>query len=159
MAADQRKAHGIQLIPGIGARHAHGFSQIGSLSIERRWELYDDAFQPCYDAAREWAKYRYYWDARTRWLFDHAGERDTARFLERRAKRQSMIEPMNQREQAFLELAFDAQECARWNLGPEFFADIKERYDVDYRRTGTSIDVFVNQWAFHLTWNPEPCPF
>jgi hypothetical protein len=159
MVAHERKAHGIQLIPGIGARHAHGFSQIGSLSIDRRWELYDDAFQPCYDAAREWAKYRYYWDARTRWLFDHANERDTAQFLERRAKRNGMTGAMNEREQAFALLAFDAQECARWNLGPEFFDEIRERYGVDYSRTGNSIEVFMRQWEVHLFWNPTPPPF
>jgi hypothetical protein len=159
MVADQRKAHGLLSLPGIGARHANGFSQIGSVSIERRWELYDDAFGPCHDAAREWAKYRYYWDARTRWLFDHASERDTPRFLERRAKRLAMTGPMNERELAFIERAYDAQECARWNLGPEFFDEIRERYQVDYRRIGTSIDIFVSQWTEHLHWNPDPCPF
>lgn len=70
-----------------------------------------------------------------------------------------MTGPMNDREHAFLLLAFNAQECARWNLGPEFFDQIKERYGVDYTRTGNSLDVFVYQWTFHLHWNTEPPPF
>ena len=159
MAVDEREAHGVQHVSRIGTRHANGFSQIGSLSIERCWQLYDDTFQPCYDAAREWAKYRYYWDARTRWLFDHANERDTAQFLERRAKRNGMTGAMNEREQAFALLAFDAQECARWNLGEQHFDEIRERYGVDYRRTGNSLTVFVWQWQAHLSWTPEACPF
>lgn len=70
-----------------------------------------------------------------------------------------MTGAMNEREQAFALLAFDAQECARWNLGPAFFKEIRERYGVDYRRTGNSIEVFMRQWEVHLFWNPTPPPF
>lgn len=70
-----------------------------------------------------------------------------------------MTGAMNERELAFIHAAFDAQECARWNLGPEFFDQIKERYQVDYTRTGNSIDIFVKQWTFHLHWEPTPPPF
>lgn len=159
MATGERETHRLLELPGIGARHANGFDQIGTTSLKRCWELWDDAYTSCLDAAREWAKYRYYWDARTRWLFDHASERDTPLFLERRDKRNGMTAAMTEREDAFRDLAFAAQECARWNLGEPFFAEILERYGVDYRRTGQTVDVFIGQWQTHLYWEPEPCPF
>lgn len=70
-----------------------------------------------------------------------------------------MIPRMNALEEQFALLAFEAQECARFNIRDNYVELIHERFDVDYSRTGWSIDVFVRQWAVHLDWNPEPCPF
>lgn len=160
MVTDQRPAAGDYHVAGSrranALRYAH---QVGSGGLEQAWQLYDDAFQPCYDLAVERAKYQWYWHQRTGWLIDHASEAGTARFQERRAKRLGMTDRMNAIELEFVRLAFLAQECARWNLGEPHCAEILERYGVDYRRVGQTLDIFAFQWREHMTWNPEQPPF
>lgn len=129
------------------------------LTEETQWELFHDAFLACELICRELAKYQYYWDARTVWLMEHAGEAGTPRFEERRAKRNAMATRWNELRLDFQHAARMAQGYAEI-LGPDRFETIWERYGVDYRRQrGDRMDIYLTQWREWLTFNPETCPF
>ena len=108
----------------------------------------------------EYAKYQFYWTARTQWLAEHSNERDTERYRVNWGKRQAMTVRFNELRQEVLEHGRAVQACAMC-LGRETVAALKDdwRYRLDFTQTGDTLSVVLHQWADHLAWTPQQPPF
>ncbi len=106
----------------------------------------------------EYARYQWFWDARTRWLAEHSDERQTERYRANWEKRQQMTVRFNELRELVIEHGRIVQACALY-LGDDARDRLRDEYGLDFTRTGDTLDVFLRQWAAHLTFNPEPVPF
>jgi hypothetical protein len=122
------------------------------------WPAFEEAFAPAYDVAREYAKYRWYWDQRTIWLGTHSELRGTPLYEQRRETRRGMTERWNELRMAFHEHAEIVLNHATY-LGTEFYPEIHERYGLDYSVSRHTIDSYHHQWRNLLIWNTDPVPF
>lgn len=109
---------------------------------------------------QEYARYQWYWNARTTWLAEHSEERHTERYRTNWDKRQRMTVRFNELREDLIEHARIVQACALC-LGSDVVATLKDdyRFRLDLSKTGQTLDVYLKQWAEHLSYNPEEPPF
>ena len=108
----------------------------------------------------EYAKYQWYWNARTQWLAEHSDERNLDRYRTNWEKRQAMTTRFNELRELVLEHGRAVQACAM-ALGTETALTLKDdwRYRLDFTQTGDTLSVVLHQWRDHLAYNPEQPPF